>query len=224
MTGYLRQVLAGVAVAAVVGVWVGVCPAADDAAAGWRQLSNGKDLTGWQNASGGKPGAGWVVEDGALVCKDKGGDIWTKDRFGNFVLDLEFKTEGNSGVFLRTGNPRDCVQTGLEIQILDPQRKPSKHSCGALYDAEAPIKEVTKKDQWNHAVITAAGSKITVVMNGEKIVDADLDRWTTPEKNPDGTTNKYKKALKDFPREGQIGLQDHGAKVAYRNIKIKPVQ
>jgi hypothetical protein len=58
-------------------------------------------------------------------------------------------------------------------------------------------------------------------MNGEKIIDMDLDRWTTPGQNPDGTKNKYHKALKDFPREGHIGLQDHGAKVSYRNVKIR---
>ncbi len=107
--------------------------------------------------------------------------------------------------------------------MIGPARggKPSKHSCGALYDAQAPTKDLVKAGEWNHCVITARGSRIAVEMNGEKIIDADLDRWVTPGQNPDGTKNKFRTALKDFKREGHIGLQDHGGKVAYRNIKIK---
>jgi hypothetical protein len=187
----------------------------------WRPLFNGKDFSGWTNAAGKAPGRGWAVAEGAMFRKDSAGDIWTKERFGNFVLDLESKTEGNSGIFIRTGNPGDCVQTGIEIQVYKPVGKPSKHSCGAVYDALAPTKDMVKANAWNHVVITANDNRLEVVMNGEKIIDMDIDRWTTPGQNPDGTKNKYHKALKDFPREGHIGLQDHGAKVSYRNLKIR---
>jgi hypothetical protein len=71
---------------------------------------------------GDKPGEGWVIEDGALVRKSKAGDIWTKQRFGDFVLQLEFKTKGNSGVFIRTDDPKNNVQTGIEIQVDKPAR------------------------------------------------------------------------------------------------------
>ena len=188
---------------------------------GWKPLFNGKDFSGWTNAQGKAPGKGWVVDDGAMCRKEAGGDIWTKERFGNFVLDVEFKTEGNSGIFIRTDNPKDNVQTGIEIQVDRPARQPSKHSCGAVYDALAPTKDVVKAKEWNHAVITAKGSRLEVVMNGEKIIDMDLDRWSTAGQNPDGTKNKFRIALKDFKREGHIGLQDHGAKVSYRNLKIR---
>lgn len=191
--------------------------------AGGKELFNGKDLTGWTDRTGKAPGAGWVVVDGALVCKDRGGDIWTKDRYGDFVLELEFKTTGNSGVFVRTDKPTDNVQTGIEVQVDNPSDKPGKHSCGAVYDCLAPSKNAAKKDEWNHLVITAQGPKLKVVMNGEQVVDMDLDRWSEAGKNPDGSKNKFRTALKDFKREGHIGLQDHGAAVMYRNIRIRPL-
>jgi hypothetical protein len=190
---------------------------------GWIKLFDGKDLSAWDNGAGGAPAEGWVVEDGTLIRKKPAGYVWSKQSFGDFVLELEFKTEGNSGVFFRTGNPRDCVQTGMEMQVDRPSDKPGKHTVGALYDALAPCKNAAVAD-WNKVVITCRGSKVTIEMNGERIVEADLDQWTQAGKNPDGTPNKYRTALKDFPREGKIGLQEHGAVVAYRNIRVKPLK
>jgi hypothetical protein len=206
----------------VLAVFLAATGTADPKEGGWRPLFDGTDLAGWTSAAGQQPGKGWIVDDGALVRKGTSGDLWTRDRFGDFILDLEFQTTGNSGVFIRTDKPTDNVQTGLEIQI-ERASRPDRHSCGALYDALAPTKEASNKDGWNHLVITARGPQITVVMNDEPIIDADLDRWTEPGKNPDGTKNKFNTALKDFKREGHIGLQDHGAVVSFRNIKIKPL-
>jgi type 1 glutamine amidotransferase len=197
-------------------------PSAQLAADGWINLFNNKDLAGWIA----KPGS-WVIEDGVLTRKG-GGDIWTEQPFGDFVLDLEFKLdpETNSGVFLRTGDIQDCVQTGIEMQVLDSFGKepPDTHDCGAIYDCRAPSKNTVKKPgEWNHAVITCQGSKIHVELNGEPILDMNLDQWTEAGKNPDGTPNKFKTAYKDMPRRGRIGLQDHGKPVWYRNIRIKPL-
>lgn len=190
---------------------------------GWITLFDGKDLSAWDNGSGKPPAEGWAVEDGSLIRKKPAGYVWSRQSFGDFVLELEFKTEGNSGVFFRTGNPGDCVQTGLEMQVERPTDKPNKHSVGALYDALAPCKEAAVTG-WNKVAITCRGSKVTIEMNGEKIVEADLDQWNQAGQNPDGTKNKYRTALKDFPREGKIGLQEHGAVVAYRNIRVKPLK
>jgi len=186
-------------------------------------LFDGTDLSKWQNSSGDKPGAGWVIENDVLARKPKAGMIWTKERFGNFILDLEFKTEGNSGIFFRTDNPKDCVQTGLEMQIYKRVNKPSRNSCGAIYDALAPSKEMTKDGQWNHVTITAEDNKIRIVLNGEQIIDMDLNRWTEPHRNPDPerSKNKFRTALKDFKREGHIGFQEHGANVWFRKVRIK---
>lgn len=197
-----------------------VLPAqADD---GWIVLFDGSDLAAWDNGSGGAPGAGWVIEDGAVTRKEKAGYMWSKQQFGDFVLELEFKTEGNSGIFFRTGNPKDCVQTGFEMQVMTPSDTPNKHSVGALYDALAPSKSAGV-DGWNKVVITCKGSQVAFDLNGQRIIGADLDQWTEAGKNPDGTKNKYRTALKDFPRKGYIGLQEHGSVVSFRNIRVKPL-
>jgi hypothetical protein len=195
-----------------------------DARAEWKQLFNGRSLEGWTDAQAHPPGEGWVVENGAMARKERAGDIWTKDRYGDFVLELEFKTKGNSGVFIRTDKPTDNVQTGIEIQVDNPSRNPGKHSVGAVYDALAPAKSAGKRDDWNKLAITAKGSKLAVELNGERIIDMDLDEWNEAGKNPDGTKNKFKTALKDFKRRGYIGFQDHGAEVMYRNVRIRPLE
>ena len=189
-----------------------------------KPLFNGTDLTGWLTSDDKEVTKGWVVKDGAMAREAAGGDVWTKDRYGDFVLDLEFKTEGNSGVFVRTDNPKNNVQTGIEIQVDVPATKPGKHSVGAIYDLVAPTKDNTKKGEWNRMVVVAKANVLTVYVNGEKVAEMDLDKWTEGGKNPDGTKNKFKTALKDFKREGHIGLQDHGAKVSYRNIKLSPIK
>src|SRR5262245_9636293 len=96
---------------------------------GYILLFNGKDLQGWHRTSAGF--GGWHVADGALALSKGGGMLYTDAPYDNFVLKIDFKmSKGcNSGVFLRVGDPRDEVQTGLEIQVLDDSgRKPSRNS------------------------------------------------------------------------------------------------
>ena len=182
-----------------------------------QSLFNGKNLTGWQDRNGNA--SKWEVVDGNLQGKKKLGDIWSKERFGDFVLSLEFKTTGNSGIFFRTDNPKNPVQTGIEVQVERPNG-PNKHSVGALYDLVPPKKNNATKG-WNKVKITAKDNMITIEMNGEVINGMDLNKSTETNKNPDGSKNKFKTPLKDFKREGHIGFQDHGHLVSYRNIKIK---
>lgn len=190
---------------------------------GWIHLFNGKDLTGWIAP----PGA-WGVQEGLLTRSRGGGDIWSEQEYVDFILDLDFKLapQTNSGVFFRTSNIHDCVQTGIEMQVLDSygREQPGKHDCGAVYDCLAPSKNMVRKPgEWNHATITCRGSKINIVMNGEAIIDMDLDEWTKPHMNPDGTGNKFGTAYKEMARRGHIGFQDHGIPVWYRNVRIKPL-
>jgi hypothetical protein len=188
---------------------------------GWITLFGaGKDLSAFTDA-GGKP-TKWTIDQAALHGDDKRGDIWTKAVFADFILEVEFKTTGNSGVFFRTANPKDPVQTGIEIQVDNPGG-PNVHSVGAIYDLVAPRQNAAKAGEWNTYRITAKGPEISVELNGTIVAEMNVDRWTEAGKNPDGTPNKYRKALKDFARSGHIGFQDHGHSVWYRNIRVKPL-
>ncbi len=165
----------------------------------------------------------WTLEDGVLIRKG-GGDIWTKEQYGDFVLDLEFKLaeNTNSGVFIRTGDIDNYVQTSIEVQIHETSDGSNHGVCGAIFDCLSPsMIMVRETGEWNHYTITCRKNKIYVVMNDEQIIDMDLDLWTEPHKNPDGTANKFNTAIKDMPRVGHIGLQDHGQPIWYRNIKIR---
>ena len=66
---------------------------------------------------------------------------------------------------------------------------------------------VNAPGEWNKYTITCTGNKIYVVLNGEQIIDMNLDLWTEAGKNPDGTPNKFKTAYKDMPRKGHIGFR-----------------
>ena len=197
---------------------------------GFVSLFNGKDLDGWLTG----PDNAWIAKDGTLtVNRDMDGEehnldyIWTKDKYGDFILDLEFKViEGtNSGIFFRTSDLEDPVYTGIEIQVCNSYGRSNlskKGTAGAIYDCLEPTKNmINKPGEWNRCVLTCKGSSVKVVLNDEQIIDMDLDRWTTPHMNPDNTKNKFGRALKDFARVGYIGLQDHGKPVWYRNIRIK---
>lgn len=186
---------------------------------GWKNLF-AKDLS---NTILKKAGS-WTFGDDGVLTLNGGGDIWTKARYGDFILDLEYKLEPetNSGVFIRCGSLKDFVQTAIEVQIHETTDGAVHGENGAIYNCLSPGKNVEKKaGEWNRYTITARGNKIYVVLNGEQIIDMDLDRWTEAHKNPDGTKNKFNTPLKDFPREGHIGLQDHHHPIWFRNIRIK---
>jgi hypothetical protein len=62
---------------------------------------------------------------------------------------------------------------------------------------------------------------LRVTLNDEKIVDMDLNRWTTPGKNPDGSPNKFERPFCEMTEKGYLGLQDHGGLIWFRNLEIK---
>jgi len=165
---------------------------------------------------------GWVFENGELICK-LNGDLWTKESYGDFILDFEFKlADGtNSGIFLRAGE--HTWLPWVEVQVADTSDEPiSKHVCGGIYDIKEPtVNAVKEPGAWNRMTICAAGSNINVILNNQQILNINLNDWTEPHKNPDGTENKFDIAYKDLPRQGWLGFQDHGFPVWYRNIMLK---
>ncbi len=195
----------------------------------WKTLFNGEDLTGWITGEDNK----FAVENGELTVKRENPDgreynlsyLWTEDRYDDFVLELEFKViEGtNSGVFFRTDDIMDPVYTGLEAQVSSSRSGPiRKGSVGGVYDLQEPsVIAVNPPGEWNTYRLTCDGSRIIVELNGVTTVDMDIARWRTPNMNPDGTWNKFATPGAAFPREGHIGLQDHGRPVWYRNIRIR---
>lgn len=192
------------------------------------------DTKGWKDLfapdlSNATEAGKWVFEKGVLVAKDHE-TLWTKDSYSNFILDLEFKVEkeANSGVFLRSSNPKD-VLAALEIQVHDSTDGTGHGMVGAIYDACKPSKSMAKPiGEWNHFTITCKDSLVTVIFNGEEVIHTDLKDWPEAHKNPDGTPNKFGTALKDYARSGPIGFQGlHGkaqAPVYYRNLKIKVLE
>jgi type 1 glutamine amidotransferase len=195
---------------------------------GWILLFNGKDAKNWMLPNG-KPLPAANVQDGCINPHQCGAG-WTyfNTKFGDFVLSLDFKItkDCNSGVFFRVANPKDEVYTGFEMQVYDTGHKkdPGRNDCGAIYDCLAPSKNMMKAPgEWNHIDLTCKGASVKLVMNGAQIIDMDLDKWTEVGKNPDGSKNKFKKAIKDFDRTGFIGVQEHGNDCWYKNVKLKPL-
>jgi hypothetical protein len=186
----------------------------------WRSLFDGASLEGWTC----KPGS-WAVEAGCISRKG-GGNIWTKEVFGDFELEADFKLdpETNSGIFFRTADTNDEVQTGIEFQLLDSYGKKDadRHDCGAIYDIQAPARNAVRPPgEWNHVDLICRGSGIRAQLNDQLVIDLDLDHWNEPGKNPDGSANKFRTAYKNMPRSGHIGFQDHGKPVWFRNVRIR---
>ena len=191
-----------------------------EAREGFVKLFDGKTLGGWQG-----PLKGYAVEDGVLVCMKKGGGrLYTKKEYADFVFRFEFKLEpgGNNGVGIRTPMGVEAAYHGMEIQILDDtspryaKLKPYQYH-GSIYGV-VPAKRGHQKPvgQWNSQQIMCRGSKVRVTLNGTVIVDADLSKI---EKTMDG---------QDHPglhnKKGYIGFLGHGARIEFRNIRIKELQ
>lgn len=191
--------------------------------AGWMLLFNGKDASGWI-CNNGKTPADSVVEDGTLMPYKSGGYVLIHEKeFGDFILkcDVKMPAKCNSGIFFRIGNPKDPVQTGFEVQVMHGKGT-GRHDFGAIYDLVAPSKSNVKPTgEWNAVEIECRGPHISVRVNGDEVAKMNCDEWTEPGKRPDGSKHKFKSAIKDFPRSGSLGFQDHGAKVWYRNVKLK---
>jgi hypothetical protein len=171
------------------------------------ELFNGKDLSNWEQF-GDLKNMNWKVVDGIMTTTG-GANIVSKDKFRNFRMHVEFMVPsgGNSGVYLRGRH---------EIQVSDSigSTPPSWHDCGALYSRIAPgVNACKKADTWQTFDILMINNYVTVVFNGQIIIDSE---------EVEGITGGMLDSNEDEP--GPIYLQgDHG-KISYRKITVWPAK
>ena len=196
---------------------------------GWKVLFDGKSLDAWKGFKTAAPGAGWQIVDGTLHRAGQGGDLVTKEQFGDFELELEWKVAGpgNSGIFFRGLDEGETIWHGApEMQILNnAEHRDGKEpltSAGSNYAVHAPVRDVTKPiGEWNQVRLIARGAHVEQWLNGVKVVEYEL--WS-----PDWEARVKKSKFIKYPqygraKRGHIGLQDHGDPVWFRNIRIKPL-
>lgn len=198
---------------------------------GFEPLFKGKkELACWQGNK-----KGYIVKDGMIVVEPKlgGGNLYTAKEYGDFIMRFEFKlTPGaNNGLGIRTPLKGDAAYVGMELQILD-NTSPKFHNRlrdyqyhGSIYGVVAAkrgyLKAGTAWDSddwacggWNYQEVIAKGKKITVKLNGETIVDADIS-----EENIAKDVFAKHPGLKN--EKGYIAFCGHGDKLAFRSLRIK---
>ncbi len=193
---------------------------------GFKPIFNGKNLNGWAGAV-----ENYEVKDGAIVCKQgKGGNLYTQETYGDFVVDLQFKLPpgGNNGLAIRyPGQGSPHLDGMTELQVLDSEhpmynnpdapkyyKLDPRQAHGSVYGMIAAHRGYLRPTgQWNYQRVTVKGSTIKVELNGTVILDGDVLKVTEfMHKEPHkGLTLK----------SGHFGFAGHNDPVAFRNIRIK---
>lgn len=201
----------------------------EERAAGWRLLFDGETTAGWRGFKSDSIPSGWQVVDGSLTRVAPAGDLITVEQFESFELELEWQVEpgGNSGVFfhvMETDGSQYVYETGPEMQVLDNARhadgQQPETSAGSNFALHGPVRDVSRPaGEWNQARLVVDGTRVEHWLNGVKIVDYEL---YSPDWEERVAASKFG-AMEDYGRfrSGHIALQDHGDRVAYRNIKIR---
>jgi HEAT repeat protein len=194
-----------------------------EASEGFEPLFNGRDLEGWTGGAG-----SYVADDGKIVVHPElgGGNLYTKKEYADFVLRFDFKLTpaANNGLGIRAPLEGDAAYAGMEIQILEDGSpvywglEPYQHH-GSIYGVVPARRGVLRPvGEWNSEEVTVKGRRVTVVVNGTTVVDADLD-----EASAGGTIDG-----KDHPglerASGHVGFLGHGSPLELRNIRIKEIR
>jgi HEAT repeat protein len=195
----------------------------EESADGFVHLFNGRDLTGWVGDT-----VGYVAEYGKIVLYPEhgSGSLYTEKEFNDFILRFEFKLSSgtNNGLGIRAPLKGNAAYEGMELQILDntadqyKDLKPYQYH-GSIYGVvPAKLGYLKPVGEWNYQEVIAEGTRITVILNGETIVDADIS-----EASASGTMDGI-----DHPglkkETGHIGFLGHGSKVEFRNLRIKKLK
>jgi hypothetical protein len=180
------------------------------------ELFNGHDLSGWKLSNPNKKN-GWFVQDGFLVNETPKTDFAAYGDYGNLITEREFydfeltieynvPAGGNSGIYLR----------GMyEAQVVDrDSRMQGIQGPGAIFGRIAPTSNAGNPGgQWNQYVLTLVDRHITVVLNGNTVID---------NQRLEGCTGGG--ILADDTAPGPILLQGDHTNVKYRNICLRPVK
>lgn len=194
---------------------------AEERAAGWRLLFDGKSTAGWRGFRKKEfPAEGWAVRDGCLLLLAKGGgDIITTNQLSDYEFRFDWKLSAgaNSGVkYFITEERREAV--GHEYQLLAASG-PAKGQTGALYDLIAPSTAAARPlGEWNASRIIVRGRHVEHWLNGVKLLAYELG---SPELDAAIKVSKFR----DVPGFGTkfahpLLLQDHDGEVWFRNLKV----
>ena len=188
---------------------------------GFVPIFNGKDWTGWDG-----PVSEYAIADGTIMCmRGKGGTIFTKKDYADFVARLEIKLPpaGNNGLAIRYPGDGDTAYMGMcEVQTLDNDAPEYAHLDprqyhGSIYGmAPAARGFLRPLGAWNFEEVTVKGSRISVELNGTRIVDADVSTIT---EFLDGKPHPGKDRT-----SGHFGFAGHNDPVAYRHVAIREIK
>lgn len=206
--------------------------------AGWKLLFDGKSTAGWRGYKSDKMPESWRVENGSLFARraegKSAGDIVTVDQYDDFELRVDWKMKPghNSGIIYRVVEDNSHAwMSGPEFQVLDNERHMDGlnklASAGACYAVFAPAKDATRPvGDWNQARIIARGKHVEHWLNGEKVVEYDVDteRWRAHVKTSKFFPTAYNQGDWGQAPRGHIALQDYGGEIEFRNIKILPLK
>jgi hypothetical protein len=198
----------------------------EEQAEGFVPMFNGIDLTGWTGNT-----VDYFAQEGMIVCKPSGqgyGNLFTEKEYSDFIMRFEFQlTPGaNNGLGIRTPMTGDAAYVGMELQILDDEAdiyrnlQPYQYH-GSVYGVIPARRGFLKPvGEWNFQEVKAVGTRITITLNGEVIVDGDL-----AEASKNGTQtidNRPHPGL--LNPSGHIGFLGHGSPLKFRNLRIKEVK
>jgi hypothetical protein len=175
---------------------------------GWITLVDGtaKSLENWNRIGD----ANWRIEDGALVAdKGQGGYLVSKNTYKDFQIRAEFWADHNtnSGIFIRAADPKKIgAVSAYEVNIYD-QRPEPKYGTGAIVDFAAVSPMPKAGGKWNTYLITAKGSQLTVVLNGQQTVNI------TDSKFPQGP----------FALQYGMNGKEPGGAIKWRKVEIRPL-
>jgi hypothetical protein len=185
---------------------------------GFKRVFNGRNLKGWAGAVD-----SYEARDGAIVCQPgKGGVLHTEDKYGDFVVRLEFLVPpgGNNGLAIRHPGGGDPAYAAMcELQVLDNDaakyaRLDPRQFHGSAYGmVPAHRGYLRPPGVWNFQEVTVKGATIKVELNGTVILDADLSQVTEFMGNRPHPGKDVK--------EGYFGFAGHSDPVQFRNIRIK---